>query len=96
MTRSNNRFPQENVDLAAAFLATLSRPSREEVQALLREQGAKPVERFEDLLGDWAGEDGDEEFDVDEFLKARREWQWEGSPGFADAQAEPSSKAPRR
>jgi hypothetical protein len=81
---------------AAAFLSTLCRPSREEVQMFLREQGAKPVERFEDLLADGPEDDGDEEFDVDQFLEARREWQWEGSPGFADPQARSVPGVPRR
>jgi predicted transcriptional regulator len=67
----------------AAFLATLPIPAAEEVQALLRAQGAKPVTRFEDLLGQNV-EDSDE-FDVDEFLQERRRWQWEGA---IDARAE--------
>jgi hypothetical protein len=53
-----------------------------ELLALAREQGIKPVERFEDLLGDWSDLEGEEEFDVDAFLEARRQWQQEGGPGF--------------
>jgi hypothetical protein len=78
---------EQSADSAAAYLAELPRPSREEIQAILQAQGAKPVERFEDLLADWSANDGDAEFDVDRFLRARRAWQWEGAPGFGEARA---------
>jgi hypothetical protein len=58
------------------------RRSAAELFALAREQGVKPVERFEDLLGDESDVEGEEEFDVNAFLEARRQWQQEGGPGF--------------
>ncbi len=61
-----------------ARFAALPRLTPEEVQAFLQAQGAKPVERFEDLLGDFWPE-GES---VDDFLEARRQWQKEGGPGF--------------
>jgi hypothetical protein len=48
--------------------------SPEELLALARAQGVKPVTRFEDLLGDFWPEDEN----VDDFIAARRRWQWEG------------------
>jgi hypothetical protein len=77
-------------DLESLF-ADLPRRTPEEVQAFLRAQGATPVERFEDLLGDFwpAGES------VDEFLEARRRWQREGSPGFPWDQPDPVVKRTR-
>jgi hypothetical protein len=57
------------------------RRSTAELLALAREQGVKPAQRFEDLLGDEADPDNKDEFDVDAFLEARRRWQQEG-PGF--------------
>jgi hypothetical protein len=91
MAQPHNEQAVQSSDSAATFLATLPRPSSEEVQALLRAQGAKQVERFEDLLGDWSEDDEDVEFDVDEFLQERRKWQWEGAPTFPDAQDRSSS-----
>jgi hypothetical protein len=61
-----------------ALFADLPQATPEEVQAFLRAQGAKPIERFEDLLGDFWPEDES----VDDFLEARRQWQKEGSLGF--------------
>jgi hypothetical protein len=58
------------------------RRSPAELLALAREQGVRPVEKFEDLLGDWSDAEGEEGFDVDAFLEARRQWQQEGGPGF--------------
>lgn len=58
------------------------RRSTAELFALAREQGVKPVQRFEELLGDEPEVEGEEEFDVDAFLEARRQWQQEGGPGF--------------
>jgi hypothetical protein len=58
------------------------RRSPAELFALAREQGVKPVQRFEDLLGDEPEVEGEEEFDVAAFLEARRQWQQEGGPGF--------------
>jgi plasmid stability protein len=57
------------------------RRSTAELLALAREQGVKPVQRFEDLLGDEPDLEGEEAFDVDAFLEARRQWQHEGGPG---------------
>ena len=64
-------------DIEALF-AKLPRATPEEVQSFLRAQGARPVERFEDLLGDFWPENES----VDDFLEARHRWQQEGSPGF--------------
>jgi len=58
------------------------RRSPAELLALAREQGVKPVQRFEDLLGDEPEVEGEEEFDVDAFLETRRQWQQEGGPSF--------------
>jgi hypothetical protein len=60
----------------------VQRRSPAELLALARAQGVTPVERFEDLLGDWSDLEGEDEFDVDAFLEARRQWQREGGPGF--------------
>lgn len=49
------------------------RRSATELLALAKQQGVKSVERFEDLLGP-EEEPGEEPFDVDAFLAARREW----------------------
>jgi hypothetical protein len=64
--------------------------SAEDLIALAREQGVKPVERFEDLLGDFWPEDES----VDEFLEARRQWQREGATGFP--YDPPKKRAPRK
>jgi hypothetical protein len=61
-----------------ALFADLPRATPEEVQAFLKAEGAQPIEHFEELLGDFWPE-GES---VDEFLEARRRWQWEGDPGF--------------
>jgi hypothetical protein len=59
------------------LLDGLPQRSPEDLTALARDQGVKPVERFEDLLGDFWPEDED----VDDFIAARRQWQWEGQTG---------------
>jgi len=77
----------------ASWLARLPRPDPDEVQAILRADGAKPVHHFEELLETASEPDEDEEFDVDDFLQERRRWQWEGAPVFPDAL---ERKTPRR
>src|SRR5262245_25604024 len=52
------------------LFAGIPRRSAEDLIALARAQGVKPVERFEDLLGDFWPEDES----VDDFLQARRQW----------------------
>ena len=83
VTMPHNEQAMQLPDRAAAFLATLPLPTAEEVQSLLRTQGAKPVARFEDLLGRCV--EGGDEFDMDEFLQERGRWQSEGAPMFTDA-----------
>jgi hypothetical protein len=85
------RLAAHPADPAAAFLESLPRPSPEEVQSLLRAEGAQRVERFEELMGAGPEHDGDEEFDVDEFLRERRKWQWEGAPAFSNPKERPRS-----
>jgi plasmid stability protein len=72
------------------LFAGIPRRSAEDLIALAREQGVKPVERFEDLLGDFWPEDES----VDEFLEARRRWQWEGMNSFPYKQ--PKKRTARR
>lgn len=50
--------------------------------ALAAEQGVKPVERFEDRVPSGHGDFWPEDESVDDFIKARRQWQFEGAPGF--------------
>ena len=50
---------------------------RRTLHELAAEQGVRPVERFEDLLGDFWPEDES----VDDFLDAVRRWRREGSGG---------------
>ncbi|MCC6446121.1 MAG: hypothetical protein IT210_22045 [Armatimonadetes bacterium] len=52
-------------------------PSRDfkDFETLAKEQGVKPVQRFEDLLGDFWPEDED----IEEFLATIRRWRQEGS-----------------
>lgn len=48
--------------------------SKTDLDALVREQGVRPVARFEDLLGDfWPVDES-----VDDFLAARQDWSHEG------------------
>jgi hypothetical protein len=72
-------FTGASVDGDAArneLLAGIRRRTVEELAEMARGQGARPVERFDDLLGDFWPEDES----VDEFIEARRCWQWEGVP----------------
>jgi hypothetical protein len=50
--------------------------AREKVLALAEQQGVKPVERFEDLLGDFWPEDES----IDDFIAAVRQWRAEDVP----------------
>ena len=47
--------------------------SRERIQQFIEQQGLKPVERFEDLLGDFWPEDES----IDEFIATVRQWRRE-------------------
>jgi hypothetical protein len=78
LTAASGRVPKDEPPSAPDLLAGIRRRSAEELIALARQQGAKPAERFEDLLGDFWPEDES----VDDFLEARRQWQWEGARGF--------------
>jgi len=71
-------LPSPDVEALANLFVGIPRRSAEDLIALAREQGVKPVERFEDLLGDFWPEDES----VDDFLEARRQWQREGATGF--------------
>jgi hypothetical protein len=71
-------LPGEAPEPSSGLPGALPRATPEEVQAFLRAEGAKPVERLEDLRGNFWPE-GES---VDEFLAARRRWQHEGSSGF--------------
>jgi hypothetical protein len=74
--------------LADAF-ARFPRRSPEDLSELVRQQGIRPITHFEDLLGEES--EGEEEFDVDAFLAARKQWQWEGRPpggGLAEVESE--------
>ena len=82
-------------DPIAMCLEGLPRPTPDEIQALLRSSGAKPVKTFAQLLGAGAEQDGEPEFDVDEFLKERRRWQWEGAPAFSASEAPHRPAVPR-
>jgi hypothetical protein len=87
---SRRDAPQPNEQTPPDLLAGIPRRSAEDLIALAREQGVKPVERFEDLLGDFWPEDES----VDEFLQARRQWQWESATGFP--YEEPKKPAARK
>jgi hypothetical protein len=50
--------------------------ARAKVLALAEEQGVKPVEKFEDLLGDFWPEDES----IDDFLETLYQWRREGLP----------------
>jgi hypothetical protein len=81
-------------DAVARLFAGLQRRRPEDLIAMARQQGVKPVDRFEDLLGDFWPEDES----VDEFLEERRRLQWEGAPGFPhdEPERQPGPGAPRR
>jgi hypothetical protein len=70
--------PRPDEEALGNLFEGIPRRSAEDLIALAREQGVKPVERFEDLLGDFWPEDER----VDDFLEARRQWQREGTTGF--------------
>jgi predicted nucleic acid-binding protein len=75
-------LPGEAPEVSPGLAGALPRATPEEVQAFLRAEGARPVERLEDLRGNFWPEDES----VDEFLAARRRWQHEGSLGFPQDQ----------
>jgi hypothetical protein len=75
-------LPGEAPAVSPGLPGALPRATLEEVQAFLRAEGARPVERLEDLRGDFWPEDES----VDDFLAARRRWQQEGSSGFPQDQ----------
>ena len=73
--RHGERTPTQMLD---DFFARSPRSTAEELAALARQQGVDPVPGFEHLFGE--GPEGKDEFDVDAFLAARKQWQWEGRP----------------
>jgi plasmid stability protein len=70
----------------------VQRRSPVELLTLARAQGVKSVDRFEDLLGDWSDAEDGEEFDVEAFLQARRQWQQEDRFPFAKPDETPVRK----
>jgi len=73
--RHGERTPAQMLD---DFFARFPRSTPEELAELARQQGVHPLPGFEQLLGE--GSEGEDEFDVDAFLAARKRWQWEGHP----------------
>jgi hypothetical protein len=65
-------------EILGDFFAQCPPSAPEELAALAREQGVDPAPSVERLMG--AGPADEDEFDVDAFLVARRQWQWEGRP----------------
>ena len=55
-----------------------SEEARATVEELARQQGVRPIEKAEDLLGDFWPEDED----IEDFLAALREWRSEGTTGI--------------
>jgi hypothetical protein len=66
----------EELDSGSVVTDEVVRRAREKVQRLAEEQGVKPVERFEDLLGDFWPEDES----IDDFIAAVRHWRDEDRP----------------
>lgn len=60
------------------FSARFPRRSPDDLAELARQQGVQPVARFEDLLGE--GPAGGDEFDIDDFHAARKQWQRDRRP----------------
>jgi hypothetical protein len=81
--RRRARTPEQ---MMADLFARISERTPADFAAVARAQGIAPVTRLEDLMGEGPA-DGDE-FDVDAFLAARKEWQAEARPFGADL-AEP-------
>jgi hypothetical protein len=81
--RSEERTPEQILD---DFFARFPRSTPEELAEMARHQGVHPVPGFEYPLAE--GPQGEDDFDVDAFLAARRRWQWEGRPPGASL-AEP-------
>jgi hypothetical protein len=80
--RRDGRTPEQ---ILGDYFARCPRASPEDLAVLAREQGIEPVSDFALLRGDRPS--GEDEFDVDAFLAARKQWQWEGRPpgvGLAD------------
>jgi plasmid stability protein len=81
------------------FFARFPPSTPEELRELAHQQGVHPFPGFEQLLGE--GPQGEDDFDVDAFLGARKQWQWEGRPpgvGLADPEDRHQSvyRRPRR
>jgi len=80
--RHDGRIPEQ---ILADYFARCPSASPEDLAALAREQGIQPVSASALLSGDQPS--GEDEFDIDAFLAARKQWQWEGRPpgmGLAD------------
>jgi hypothetical protein len=73
--RTGERTPEQ---ILADFFARCPPAAPEELAVLARQQGVQPVPDSQHLLGE-GPTDGDE-FDVDAFLAARKQWQSEGRP----------------
>lgn len=73
--RREERTPEQ---ILGDFFTRFPRSSPEELAESARQQGVHPVASFEHPLG--GGPQGEDEFDVDAFLAARKQWQWEGRP----------------
>ena len=58
---------------AVSYCESEAQPKRD-VKALAAKQGVRPVERFEDLIGDFWPEDES----IDEFVATVRQWRREG------------------
>jgi hypothetical protein len=74
----DHRLERTPEQIVSEFFARVPRRSPEDLAALARQQGILPVTRFEALLGE--GPAGEDEFDVDAFLAARKQWQQQGRP----------------
>src|SRR5262249_27134653 len=82
-TQGQDRTPEE---MMADLFARVRQRTPADFAAVACAQGIAPVVHLEDLMGEGPA-DGDE-FDVDAFLAARKEWQIEARPFGADL-AEP-------
>jgi hypothetical protein len=77
LDQSEERTPKQ---ILADFFARFPRSAPEELAELARQQGVQPFLGLENPLG--GAPAGEDDFDVDAFLAARKQWQWEGrQPG---------------
>ncbi len=59
---------------------TATSRSAADLESLANQQGVTPIDRFEDILGDFWPDDED----ADHFLRAVRRWRREGTPEVAE------------